>query len=193
MRPAAMRKTLAPIIRTTIHIFILTLLVSCSGRRALPRHTDIFTYSDEKTGDIVKYYGFKNLDTAIFHATRENKNILVIFSGYACMAIGGQEWRTLSLLADPDKIYHQFVIAWLAVDDSRPSLDTSQTVFWHGKQRRLTTIGDKNKYLEELLFNTATQPLFGFMDTSQNIFGQTLGYTKNQSDVDSFINSGLER
>lgn len=118
---------------------------------------------------------------------------MVIFSGYACLAIGGQEWRTLSLYPDLDKLHQKFVIAWLAVDDKRLAADTNEIVFWYGKQRRLREVGGKNKYLEESIYNSSTQPLYCFMDTLKNSFGKKLGYTKNQSNVETFINSGLTK
>jgi len=55
-------------------------------------------------------YGFKDIDTAIFHATNEHKNILVIFSGYSATAISGQEWRTLSLYPDHNKLQQKFIL-----------------------------------------------------------------------------------
>lgn len=176
-----------------IYIFILTLLVSCSGRQNPPRHTDVFTYRDNNTGDTIKYYGFKDLDTALFHAKSNNKKVLVIFSGYSCLAIGGQEWRTLSLYTDRDKIHEEFVIAWLAVDDQSTVFDTTQTVFWYGKQRRLISMGDKNKFFQESLFNSSTQPFYAFLDIDKKPIGQTLTYTKTQADVDAFVNSGLTK
>ena len=179
--------------KTLIIIFTLTILVSCNDQQSIPRHSNVFRYFDKNIADTVKFYGYKNIDTAIYYAKRERKNILLIFSGYACMAVSGSEWRTLAQYGDNNKIQNNFIITWLAVDDKRVSADTNQVVFWYGKQRKLKDIGDQNKYFEEKVFNQSSQPLFCFIDTTKRAFGETLGYTNDKNAVNAFVNSGLKK
>jgi hypothetical protein len=178
-------------IHTIFSFIVLTTLLSCVSPTNQPTHyTDTFKFKDKNDKENF-FYAFKNLDSALYWATIDKKPILIIFSGYACMAVPNQEWKTLSAYGDNKKIQDNFIIAWLAVDDKQNAIDTTKTVFWRGKDRKLITIGDQNKYYEETVFNISTQPLFWFIDSLKIPFGKTLGYTPIKEDVEAFINSGL--
>lgn len=167
------------------------MLLSCSNSTNPPKHfTDKFEYKDKEGNESV-FYGFKNLDSARYWATVEKKKMLVIFSGYACVSVPNQDWKTLTRYGDNKKIQDNFIIVWLAVDDKRIASDTNQTVLWYGKERKLITIGDHNKYLEEITFKNSSQPLLCLLDSLKKPLGKTLGYTPDKKDVEEFINSGL--
>lgn len=172
-------------------IFIYSNYHDIKSQNKILNNKKTFCYIDKKTNDTIKYYGYTDLDSAIFHARNEKKEILLIFSGHACMSEGGKEWKTLSLFGDNDKIQDNFIIAWLAVDDIKPAKDTNKVVFWYGKERRLVKLGDHYKYFEEVTFNQSTQPLFCFIDTLKKPFGKVLGYTNNKKEVENFVYSGL--
>lgn len=178
--------------KTSINIFILVLLISCGNQEQfLPRHSDVFRYVDKTTKDTIKFYGYKDLDTAIYYAKKEQKNVLVVFSCWACMSMTGREWKTLSLYKDKINIQNNFILAWLPVDDQTVANDTSQIVFWYGEQRKLIKKGDHYKYFEEQTFQQSTQPLFCFIDTLKKPYGKSIGYTPDKQEVEAFINSGL--
>ena len=147
-----------------------------------------FRYVNKTTKDTIKYYGYKNLDTAMHYAKKEKKDILLIFSGYACMDEGGKEWKTLSLFGDNDKIQDNFIIAWLAVDDKTPLKDTLRFVF---ARYPITTIGLYNYYRQTELTATSTQPTFCFLDTTEKVYGQKIGYTTDKKEVEDFVYSGI--
>jgi hypothetical protein len=176
-----------------LNIACLFLFASCADKGMTPKHTDVFYYANAKTGDTTRFFGYRDLDTALYFAKAEKKNILVIFSGWACMSVHGLEWKTLSLYGNANKINNNFVIAWLAVDDKSPAKDTSQRVFWYGKQRHLTDMGDQYKYFEETVFHQSTQPLFCFIDSTKKPFGKVMGYTRDEDQIEAFIESGLNK
>lgn len=178
--------------KIVINILLLLLLISCGNNKQItPRDSDVFLYIDKATKDTIKFYGFKDLDTAIYYAKKERKNILVVFSGYACSAVHGMEWKTLSLYQDKTNIQNNFILAWLPVDDQTIANDTSQVVFWYSKQRKLIKKGDQYKYFEEHTFQQSTQPLLCFIDTLKKPYGKSIGYTPDKQEVEAFINSGL--
>ena len=179
--------------KALLAIFSFIVFISCHNTQNVPKHFDVFTYFDKNSNDTIKFYGYRNLDTAIYYAKKEDKDILLIFSGYSCMSMPGREWQTLSLYGDNHKIQNNFIISWLAVDDKSIAADTSQSVFWYGEQRKLLSVGDQNKYFEEKTFNISTQPLFCFIDTAKNSFGKILGYTRSEKDVKAFVNSGFKK
>ncbi len=187
-------RPLVPISGIILVILIMFVIRNYRDTKSVNRNLNnkkTFTYTNKTTKDTAKFYGYNNIDTAIYYARKEKKNILIIFSGYACMSESGKEWKTLSIFGDNDKIQDNFIIAWLAVDDTRPTSDTNQVVFWYGKERKLVKSGDKNKYFEEATFKQSSQPLFCFVDTIRKPFGKILGYTNDKKVVEDFVYSGI--
>ncbi|MBS1635710.1 MAG: hypothetical protein JST26_07280 [Bacteroidetes bacterium] len=150
-----------------------------------------FRYIGKNTKDTIRFYGYDDLDTAIYYAKKERKNILLIFTGDTYMSMPGMEWRTLALYGDNDKIQNHFIIARLAVDNPEPAKDSTRTVFWHGQNRQLLTKGDQYKYLEETMYSYSTQPMFCFMDTLKRPIGNILGYNCDVKKTSDFINEGI--
>lgn len=187
-------RPLMPISGVIVIILIMVLFRYCRDNKSenkIPNNKKTFTYTNKTTKEITKFYGYADLDTAVYYAKIEKKDILLIFSCYACMSESGREWKTLSLFGDNDKIQDNFIITWLAVDDTRLAKDTNQTVFWYGEERKLTKLGEHNKYFEETVFKQSTQPLFCFIDTLKQPFGKMLNYTNDKKDVEDFVYSGV--
>jgi len=174
-----------------LKIIALAFVCSCN-RQVVPENSYAFHYIKKESKDTLTYYAYKNIDTAIFYAKKERKNILVIFSSYSSMAMRNMEWKTLSLYPGRSKIQDHFVLLWLAVDDRRILKDTSQVVFWYNQYIRLKEIGDKNKYFEETVFGFSTQPFFCFIDSLKKPFGKVIGYERDERKLDDFIASGLK-
>jgi len=176
----------------TILVFALTVLISCHNVTTKPNHfTDEFNFTD-KDGNQDKFYGYKNIDSAMFWAKKENRRLLIIFSGYACMSVSGLEWRTLSVYGDNNKIQNNFILVWLPVDDKTIASDTNHIVHWHDKDQKLITIGDQNKFYQEILTNTNIQPTMCFIEKNRSKVANILGYSKEPSEVKAFINMGLD-
>jgi hypothetical protein len=186
-------QTLPPIIKTTIKIFFLFFLASCADKKTIPRHSDIFHYVDKKTGDTTKFYGYRDIDTAIYYAKNEKKDILLIFSGWACMDTPGKEWQTLCLYKDINKLYNNFILTWLPVDDKTTAKDTTRIGIWNGQKWKLKSIGDQNHNFELETFKYSSVPLFCFIDTLKKPFGKTIGWTSDKKEIEDFINSGLTK
>ncbi len=178
--------------RTILTLFILTTLYSCESKQYPPRHSDIFRYFDKKSNDTIKFYRYRDFDSALTHAKNEDKNILVIFSCWACMDTPGKEWKTLSLYSDVDKLYDNFVIAWLPIDDNR-LLKDSLPVNVFGPGCFVKTIGEKNFAFQLDKTETSTQPTLCFIDKTGKAFGQKIGYTPDEEDVEAFIKSGMTK
>ena len=178
-------------IRIYLILFILTGFFACNDITKKPIHfTDEFTFKDMR-GKENKFYGFKNKDSAIFWAKKEDKHILVLFSGYACMAESGIEWRTLSYYGNNNKIQDKFILLWLAVDETTLLNDTIGHIDCFGPRRYLVTVGDKNTLWQALLTKTNTQPTMCFIDTNENPKGHLLHYGKDEQKLRNFIESGL--
>jgi hypothetical protein len=178
-------------------LVFLFILSSCTHKNEIkvPPHTNIFKYTIEETSEAVrtgKYYGFVRLDSALYYARKEKKNILVVFTCWACSSNGPVEWETLSLYEDKKKLYDNFVIACLYVDDKRDLCDT-QTVLLGNRPFKLKTIGNLYSYLQANVFQCNTQPQLAFLDTNLVAYGKVQSWTKNKQDVNEFIESGLKK
>lgn len=168
------------------------LLTFCRNQDSLrPANSTTFKYVDKETGDTCKFFGYNDLDTAIFYAKKLRKDILIIFSGWAMEQ--KPQWRTLAAFEDNDKIQENFIIARLPVDDKRLAKDTTKVVIWNGQEHRLRTIGNRYSWFQNEVFKSLSQPFLCFVDTMTEPYGQTLSYETNKEKVTSFINSGLTK
>ena len=180
-------------IRTLIFLFVLTVSISCHGPTNKPLHyLNKFTFKDED-GHENYFYGFKNIDSARHWATIEKKRILVIFSCYACMDEGGKEWKTLSNFGDNNKIQNNFILCWVPIDDKTLADNPALTFIVNEKEVELKTFGLRNWYWQTNLTKTSSQPTMCFIDTVGAKYGDNLNYSKDQKEIETFINVGLDR
>jgi len=122
----------------------------------------------------------------------EKKRILVLFSGYASMATPGNEWRTLEVFGNNNKIQNNFILLWVPVDDKTVADDPEQTFIVNQKEITLKTVGERNLYWQTNLTKTNTQPVICVIDTVGKKYGGNLAYTKDEKEVSSFINTVLD-
>ncbi|MBA3680618.1 MAG: hypothetical protein H0W73_05570 [Bacteroidetes bacterium] len=182
---------LKPVRKAIIIISSLFLFSSCVHKQVVPPNATMFRYVDKDTHDTIKFYAYKDLDTAIYYAKKENKNILVVFSGWATSTRG--EWRTLAAFDDEKKIAENFIIAWLPVDDKKPLIDTNQVVLWGNMNMKLKTIGDRYSFFQNDVFKASCQPQLCFIDTMKMPIGETTYAEWDKAAVTKFINSGLKK
>jgi thiol:disulfide interchange protein DsbD len=119
---------------------------------------------------------------------------MVDFTGHACANCRKTEdyvWP------DPEvtkRLNNDVVLVSLYVDDKR-SLDPKDymTVEWYGKQREITDIGDKFKYMEETLYGQSTQPLYVILDHNEKPLNPVRGYDPNIPDYIKWLDEGISK
>jgi hypothetical protein len=164
-------------------------LAACSNEQIVPGHSRVFRYFDKRANDTIKFYGYTDFDSALYHARQENKNVLTVFSGWACMDVPGKEWKMLSVYPDRNIIQEKFILLWLPVDDKR-RLKDSLPVSVFGREFYMRTVGELNYSRQLSLTGTNTQPTFCFLDKTGKVYGQKTGYTSDKEKVKAFIKSG---
>jgi hypothetical protein len=84
------------------------------------------------------------------------------------------------------------VLVSLYVDDKRP-LDPKDyvKVQWYGKEREITDIGDKFKYMEETLYGQSTQPLYILLDHDEKKLNEVRGYNPSIEEYKKWMDEGL--
>ncbi len=157
---------------------------------AEPTDKEFAKYMEVNKNGIVH---FKNdYEHALAYAKKVGKPLMVDFTGHACANCRKTEdyvWP------DPEvtkRLNNDVVLVSLYVDDKR-ELDPKDymTVQWYGKQREITDIGDKFKYLEETLYGQSTQPLYVLLDHNEKPLNPVRGYDPSIPDYIKWMDQGL--
>lgn len=137
---------------------------------------------------------FKNdYDRALAYAKKTGKPLMVDFTGHACANCRKTEdyvWP------DPEvtkRLNNDVVLVSLYVDDKR-SLPESEhmKVFWYGKERTISDIGDKFKYMEETKYGQSTQPLYVLLDHNEKLLIPVRGYNSSIPAYIKWLDQGIE-
>lgn len=177
-------------------IIALVFLVSCVDNHHVDDYcyTDIFDHVNRKDqNDTIKFYGFRDIDTALVCAKARNKRMLLIFSCWGCLADPGREWETLANLGDNDFIQDNFIIVWLPVDDNNLLADTTTVATVFGKTIRVKTVGNRNIVLQMRLTDSNMQPWLCCVDTNMIRHGNTMiAGSNDRNEVKDFLMNGLK-
>lgn len=138
---------------------------------------------------------FKNdYEHALAYAKKVGKPLMVDFTGHACANCRKTEdyvWP------DPEvtkRLNNDVVLVSLYVDDKRP-LDPKDymKVQWYGKEREITDIGDKFKYMEETLYGQSTQPLYILLDHNEQKLNDVRGYNPSIEEYKKWMDDGIAK
>jgi thiol:disulfide interchange protein DsbD len=136
---------------------------------------------------------FKNdYENALAYAKKVGKPLFVDFTGHACANCRKTEdyvWP------DPEvtkRLNNDVVLVSLYVDDKR-ALDPKDymKVQWYGKEREITDIGDKFKYMEEKLYGQSTQPLYVLLDHNEKPLVNVRGYNPSIEEYIQWMDEGI--
>jgi hypothetical protein len=183
-------------VKQILGIIALVFLISCGDNHHVDDYcyTNIFKHINRKNqNDTIKFYGFTNIDKALICAKAKKKRLLLIFSGWGCVANPGREWETLANLGDNDFIQNNFIITWLPVDDNDLLADTTKIDTVHGDSIRIKTIGTKNIILQIKLAQSTIQPWLCCVDTNLIRHGNTMiAWSNDKKEIKGFLMNGLK-
>ncbi len=135
---------------------------------------------------------FDDYEAGMKYAADNNRPVLIDFSGYGCVNCRKMEGAVFDTDIVSEVIKNNFVLIKLMVDDKQP-LDTPIKVEENGKQRTLSTIGDKWSYLQRHKFAANTQPYYVILDGANgNMLGQPRSYDENIAAFVEWLNTGIE-
>lgn len=123
-----------------------------------------------------------SIEEALKQAQREDKTLLLDFSGYGCVNCRKMEAKVLSDERVKDAL-QQFVLLTLMVDD-KTRLAEPLTITENGRQRTLKTVGDKNSYLQRTLYGANAQPYYVKLSADGKQNGMAYSYDE---DIDKFL------
>lgn len=162
------------------------------GAAATPNNIDseFAAYIEINKNGIVH---FKNdYDKALAYAKKVHKPLMIDFTGHACANCRKTEDNVWPDADVAKRLNNEVVLVSLYVDDKR-ALDPKDhmTVQWYGKERQITDIGDKFKYMEETLYGQSTQPLYVMVDNNEKLLNNVRGYNPDIKAYIEWIDEGV--
>lgn len=138
---------------------------------------------------------FKNdYEHALAYAKKVGKPLLIDFTGHACANCRKTEDYVWPDAEVTKRLNNNVVLVSLYVDDKR-SLDPKDfmKVQWYGKEREITDIGDKYKYLEETIYGSSTQPLYVLVDNNEKLLNPVRGYNPSIEEYIKWMDEGVSK
>ena len=124
-----------------------------------------------------------DLDEALQQARREDKRVLIDFSGYGCVNCRKMEGKVLTD-ERVKQAMERFVVVTLMVDD-KTALSQPETVVENGKQITLKTVGDKWSYVQRSRFGANAQPYYVQLTQAGEQVKAAYAYSE---DIEAFLN-----
>jgi thiol:disulfide interchange protein DsbD len=139
---------------------------------------------------------FKDLKSGIEYAKKNNKPVLLDFTGYACVNCRKMEEHVWPLKKIDNVIRENYVLISLYVDDKKILPENEQLLVTRTRGqgvRKLINYGHKWAYFQAQYFKTNSQPYYVLYDPNSNeIINNPVGYTPNEDEYLEFLNCGLE-
>lgn len=134
---------------------------------------------------------FDDYEVGMDYARRNNKPVLLDFSGYGCVNCREMEnnvWIDPSIKQILEKDY---VLITLMVDD-KTSLPEVEEVTLNGKTKKLRTVGNKWSYLQEYKFGANAQPFYVPVDHDGVPLAASYKHDLDIAKYREFLQSGLK-
>ena len=125
---------------------------------------------------------FKNYDEGIEHAVKNNKIILLDFTGWACANCRRMEENVWSKPKIYDLLDNNYVIISLYVDDRTKLSDIEKFKYINksGKIQYINNVGRRWSLFQQINFNNASQPYYVAMLPSGKILSEPIQFTSDK-------------
>jgi thiol:disulfide interchange protein len=163
-----------------------------SAQASLPSDAEFSKYMEVNKNGIVH---FKNdYEHALAYSKKVGKPLLIDFTGHACANCRKTEDYVWPDAEVTKRLNNDVVLVSLYVDDKR-ALDPKDymKVQWYGKEREITDIGDKFKYMEEKIYGQSTQPLYVLVDGNEHVLSPIRGYNPSIPEYITWLNDGISK
>ena len=139
---------------------------------------------------------FKDLKEGVAYAQKNNKPILLDFTGYACVNCRKMEEHVWPNAKVDDVLRNDFVLISLYVDDKKELLEEEQIVVnrINGGTRKLNNYGHKWSHFQTVFFNTNTQPYYAILNSNfTEVLNKPVGYTPDATEYVNWLIDGREK
>jgi cytochrome c biogenesis protein CcdA len=137
----------------------------------------------------------RDYDEALALARKENKPLLIDFTGWACVNCRRMEEKVWTDPLVDSLMRTQFVVVSLYVDERKnlpldkqiPNYKTKQ-----GVEKSIITIGDKWATFQSENFDAVAQPQYAIISTNETALTKTKGYTPIATEFSQWLQCGLD-
>ena len=141
--------------------------------------------------------GFKPLEDyeeALEKARKENKPLLIDFTGWACVNCRKMEESVWTSPEVDSLMKKEFVVVSLYVDERTKLPITERTVITtkKGNQKPIISIGDKWSTFQTENFGATSQPQYAIISKEEKILTKTKYYTPDANEFVNWLKCGLE-
>lgn len=137
---------------------------------------------------------FHDYEEALAYARKENKPLLLDFTGWACVNCRKMEANVWTNAEVDKRLREDIVLVSLYVDDKRELPKEEQTTKWLGdKAFAVKTIGNKWSYFQAQRFQINSQPYYVLLDGDEKALGVFDGYDPSTSNYIQFLKEGTAR
>ena len=136
----------------------------------------------------------RDYEEAISLAKKENKPVLIDFTGWACVNCRRMEENVWTDPTVGNMMKNDFIVVSLYVDE-RKILPASQQMTFITKdsaQKKIITVGDKWATFQSENFNAVSQPQYAIVSPDEKILTKTKGYSPKPIDFSNWLSCGLD-
>lgn len=134
---------------------------------------------------------FDDYDEGMRYAAKNNRPVLIDFSGYGCVNCRKMEGAVFDTPVVTRIIKENFVLIKLMVDD-KAALPEPIKVEENGNTLTLETVGEKWSYLQRVKFAANSQPYYIILDNGGNAMVAPTFYDENVTSFVEWLNQGME-
>ncbi|MEO9893940.1 cytochrome c biogenesis protein CcdA [Aurantibacter sp.] len=154
---------------------------------------DFYTLAEKETDCPLGLNCFKDFEEGVAFAKKENKPILLDFTGWACVNCRKMEENVWS---EPDIfsiINEDYVLISLYVDDRKELNEAQKFNFQYdsGRVKSIETIGQKWGTFQTINFNAASQPYYVLLSPDFEVLNSAVQYT-DAAEYKLWLENGLK-
>lgn len=133
-------------------------------------------------------------EAALALAKKENKRILIDFTGWACVNCRKMEENVWTDPEVKEIIEKKYILLSLYVDDRSVLKDEDQFLYTNteGAKVPIKTVGDLYSTFQSENFKNASQPLYAVITADENLITKPVGYTPNVKEYKAWLEQGLK-
>jgi thiol:disulfide interchange protein DsbD len=136
----------------------------------------------------------RDYEEALQRARKENKPILIDFTGWACVNCRRMEEAVWTNPIVDSLMRNEFVVVSLYVDEKTKLPIQQRTVYKasDGSEKSIVTVGDKWSNFQIENFHAASQPQYATISGDEKALTKTKGYTPDADKFADWLECGLK-
>ncbi len=137
---------------------------------------------------------YTDFEKGLSAAKKENKPIMIDFTGWACVNCRKMEEQVWSHPEVMKMLKEDYILISLYVDDREKLEEKERFMFLKesGITKSIRTVGDKWATFQTLNFENNSQPYYVLLDSDMNLLNKTTAYTPDENEYISWLQLGLE-